>query len=91
MATAARYFDRTPTTVINRAISMVLLSLKKILKSISIPTLMRKKGMKMAFPTNSTRFINADVCGMSLLRAKPAKKAPIMASIPASSARSAAR
>ncbi len=40
---------------------MVLLSLKKILKSISIPTLMRKKGIKIAFPTNSTRFINAEV------------------------------
>ena len=48
-----------------------------------MPIPIRKNGIKSAFPTNSIRFIKADVFGTSLFKAKPAIKAPIMASIPA--------
>jgi len=37
----------------------------------------------MALPTKSTRFIRAEVFGMSLLSANPPINAPIIASIPA--------
>src|SRR5690606_30386824 len=40
-------------------------------------------------PTNSILFINGDVWGISLLSDNPAKKAPIIASIPAASAKNA--
>ena len=36
-----------------------------------MPTLIRKNGMKMAFPTNSMRFISDDVEGISLLSDRP--------------------
>ncbi len=55
-----------------------------------MPTLIKKKGIKSALPTNSIRFISADVWGMSVFKAMPARNAPIMASTPASSARNAA-
>jgi hypothetical protein len=48
---------------------------------------MRKKGMKMALPTNSMRFISGEVRGMSRLRARPERKAPMIGSSPASCAR----
>ena len=56
-----------------------------------MPTLIRKNGMKMAFPTNSMRFISDDVEGISLLSDRPVRKAPMMPSIPASSASTAPR
>ena len=52
----------------------------------SIPTLIRKNGMNMAFPTNSTLLIRGEFLGMSRLRANPDMNAPIIDSIPASSA-----
>ena len=91
VATEARYFPPIEIVIINAATLMVSKSLKKTVTSINIPTLIRKKGIKIAFPTNSTRFINDEVCGINLFRANPARKAPIIASIPASSARSAAK
>ena len=57
----------------------------------SIPTLMRKKGMKMALPTKSMRFISGEVRGMSRPMARPARKAPMMGSRPAASAAKAPR
>ena len=49
----------------------------------------KKKGIKTALPTNSTLFINAEVLGINLFSESPAKKAPIIASIPANSAKKA--
>ena len=43
----------------------------------------------MALPTNSTRFISGELCGISLFSANPARKEPIIASIPANCARKA--
>ena len=60
-------------------------------KSTSIPTLIKKKGIKIALPVNSIRFINGEVCGISWFNARPARNAPIIASIPASSANQEAR
>ena len=91
VATDARYFPPIEITIIKAATFMVSKSLKKTVTSINIPTLIRKKGIKMAFPTNSTLFINEEVCGINLFKAKPARKAPIIASIPANSANKAAK
>ena len=85
---AARNLARVAIIVITTATLMVS-KLTKDLKLISMPTPIRKKGMKMAFPTNSTRFIKADVRGMSLFMDSPDRNAPIIGSIPASSARNA--
>ena len=41
--------------------------------------------MKMAFPTNSIRFINGEMLGMSRLSTSPAKNAPKIPSNPAAS------
>ena len=91
VATEARYFPPMEMVIIKAATFIVSKSLKKTVTSINIPTLIRKKGIKIAFPTNSTRFIKDDVRGISLFNANPARKAPIIASIPANSASSAAR
>ena len=56
-----------------------------------MPTLIRKNGINKELPINSILFINADECGISLLRANPATNAPIIASIPAISAKKAAK
>ena len=56
-----------------------------------MPTLNKKKGMKIALPTNSTRFMSGDVEGISRLRVNPTKNAPMMASRPAACARNAPR
>ncbi len=53
--------------------------------STNIPTEIKKMGIKRAFPKNSILFINADECGINLLSASPAAKAPIIGSIPPSS------
>ena len=47
--------------------------------------------MKIALPTNSTRFISGEVAGISLLSASPARNDPMIASSPASWARKAPR
>ena len=47
--------------------------------------------MKMALPTNSTRFISGDVRGMSRLRAMPERNAPMIGSRPANWAKKAPR
>ena len=86
-----KYFPPMEMTIMSNATLIVSKSLKKTVKSINIPTLIKKKGIKIAFPTNSTLFISDEVCGINLFKAKPAKKAPIIASIPASSANKAAR
>ena len=59
--------------------------------STSIPTEIKKMGINNEFPKNSIRFINADECGINLLRAKPAAKAPIIGSIPPNSAKNPQR
>ena len=56
-----------------------------------MPTPIRKKGMKRALPTNSMRFISGEVAGMSRFMASPARKAPMIGSSPAASARKAPR
>ncbi len=91
VATAARYFPPIEATSITAATPKVSQPLKNTLKSMSMPTLMRKKGMNSALPTNSTRFISVEVRGISWLSANPAKKAPMMASTPATSASNDAR
>ena len=53
----------------------------------SMPTPIRKKGMKMAFPTNSIRFIRGEVRGIWRLRANPERNAPMIGSSPAMCAR----
>src|SRR5690606_7827370 len=78
VASEAKYFPPMETAIITDATLMVSKSLKKTLKSINIPTLMRKKGIKIALPTNSTRFINEEVRGIKRLSDKPAKNAPII-------------
>ncbi len=52
-----------------------------------MPTPIKKKGMKMALPTNSMRFIKGEVPGMRRFMARPARKAPMMGSRPATWAR----
>ncbi|MNG36214.1 hypothetical protein D3C87_1443300 [compost metagenome] len=47
--------------------------------------------MNNEFPINSIRFINADDCGIRGFNAKPATKAPIIGSTPATSAKNAAK
>ena len=49
----------------------------------NIPTPIKKNGIKREWPTNSIRFIKAEVWGIKRLRVRPAKKEPIMGSIPA--------
>jgi len=69
-----------------RVITMATITVSRLTnarKSISIPTPMRKNGMKIAFPTKSMRFIKGDVRGISLFRARPARNAPMIASMPA--------
>jgi hypothetical protein len=56
-----------------------------------MPTLMRKKGMKRALPTNSKRFMSTEDEGIRRLSDKPATKAPMMGSTPATWARKAAK
>ena len=65
------------------------ISLNNIVKSTIMPTLIKKNGMKMAFPTKSMRFINGERLGINLFKEIPARKAPTMYSIPASLARNA--
>jgi hypothetical protein len=48
-----------------------------------MPTLIRNMGIKKLFPINEILFIKADVAGISLLNVNPARKAPIIGSIPA--------
>jgi hypothetical protein len=73
------------TIEINKA-SFVLYSK---LRFISIPTLIRKNGINNVLPTNSILFINAELFGIKRLNANPDKKAPIIGSIPANSAKKA--
>ncbi len=47
--------------------------------------------MKRALPTNSIRFISGEVRGINRFIARPARKAPMIGSIPAVSARKAPR
>ncbi|MNY12387.1 hypothetical protein D3C86_1454660 [compost metagenome] len=63
----------------------------KTLTSTIIPTLIKKKGMKIAFPINSIRFISAEEWGINLFNAKPATNAPIIGSSPAISDKKAAK
>src|SRR5690606_15116439 len=65
--------------------------LKRTFRSTNMPTLMRKKGMNNAFPTNSILFIRGEVRGTSVLSANPAINAPMMGSIPATSAKKLAK
>ncbi len=65
------------------ATTAVSVLLKNARKSISIPTLIKKNGMKMEFPTKSMRFMSGEVRGIKRLSASPARNAPMMASIPA--------
>ena len=60
---------------------------RKTEKLTIIPTLIRKIGMNKLFPIKEMRFISAEVGGMRLLRANPARKAPIIGSIPAALAK----
>ena len=81
---AAKYFDKFDTIHITTATIKVLGPANTALKSISIPTPIRKNGMKIALPTNSNLFINGEIRGIKELIAIPTKKAPIIASSPAS-------
>src|SRR5690606_1832693 len=54
--------------------------------STSIPTESRKKAMKSALPRKLTRFINVEDSGIRRLSKRPARKAPMMASTPATTA-----
>src|SRR5690606_24938369 len=78
VAVAAKNLPVTATTVNVPAIISAIGPFIKTLISTIIPTDIKKKGMKMAFPMNSIRFIKAEECGMSLLSAKPATNAPII-------------
>jgi hypothetical protein len=49
---------------------------------ISIPTPIKKYGMKTALPINSNLFFNGETEGMYRLRIKPERKAPKMPSNP---------
>src|SRR5690606_40701775 len=53
--------------------------------------ILRKKGIKIAFPIKSIRFIRADECGINRFNASPAIKAPIIGSKPQTSAIKAAK
>jgi hypothetical protein len=64
------------------------LSVKMNVRLTINPTLIRKIGMKKLFPIKDIRFIRAEVWGINLFIANPAKKAPIIGSIPATLARS---
>lgn len=55
--------------------------------STSIPTESRKKGMKTASPTKWIRLASRLCSGMSVFSASPTRKAPTIASTPATSAR----
>ena len=65
--------------------------MNKTLKLTSIPTPIRKKGINSAFPTNPILFISGEEWGMKLFNKSPAKNAPMIASMPAASARNDAR
>ena len=78
-------------TVITTATQSAVHPAAKVRTSTSIPTPIRKKGIKIAFPTKSIRFIKAEVFGINRFKAKPAKNAPIIASNPAASARKEAK
>ena len=52
-------------------------------KFIIIPIPIKKKGMKIAFPTNSILFINGEIFGINLFNISPAKNAPKIPSNPA--------
>ena len=57
---------------------------------ISRPTQIRKKGIKSAFPIKSIRLIKGELLGISRLRERPARKAPMMGSTPDNSKSKAA-
>ena len=84
---AATHFPAMAVTVSVKAINRVAGPSKTTDTSTNMPTEIRKMGMKRELPKNSIRFINAEECGINLLRAKPAANAPIIGSIPPSSAR----
>ena len=60
---AAIHFDKVPATTMTTTTKTGSVLSKRGLMLTSMPTPMRKKGMKMAFPTNSTRFISGPLCG----------------------------
>ena len=84
-------FDTVATTHMTTATHIVVRSYKNTWKLTNIPTPIRKNGINKAFPTNSIRFISADVFGIRRFNANPAKNAPIMASNPAASAKKEAK
>ncbi|MPM64869.1 hypothetical protein SDC9_111760 [bioreactor metagenome] len=84
---AATHFPKMVVTVSAKATMAVVGPLKTTDTSTNIPTEIKKTGIKSEFPKNSIRFINADECGISRFKASPAAKAPMIGSIPPSSAK----
>ncbi len=76
------YFVIIAIIIIVIAVFIVLKSLINSLRSIIIPTDIKKNGMKSEFPTNCILFINILFSGIIELSVRPAKNAPITGSKP---------
>ena len=88
---AAINFEAVAIMVITKATNNAVQPFVKVRTSTNIPTPIKKKGIKIAFPTKSIRFIKAEVFGINRFNANPARKAPIIASKPAASAKKDAK
>ncbi len=87
----AIHFPQSEVMVKDTATIKAIGPLKSTRTFTNIPTLIKKKGIKIALPTNSIRFISMEVCGINRFKASPAKNAPIMGSTPATCAKKAAK